>query len=167
MLAVVTHEDVPDVLYGGMVQDRRLFARDTVRFEGDIVAGVAALTPEIARQAAALVEVEYEPLPAVSDWAAAMEDGATLIHPDWESYEFDDTLVRDGNTLGHSTIVKGDADAAMELGRRRRQRPLHDRSGAGRADRAAGDPRASGTATASRSGRRRRCRTRHAPAWRG
>ena len=35
VLAVVTHEDVPDVLYGGSVQDRRLFARDTVRFEGD------------------------------------------------------------------------------------------------------------------------------------
>ncbi len=48
VLAVVTHEDVPDVLYGGMVQDRRLFAQDTVRFEGDIVAGVAALTPELA-----------------------------------------------------------------------------------------------------------------------
>ena len=31
VLAVVTHEDVPDVLYGGMVKDRRLFARDTVR----------------------------------------------------------------------------------------------------------------------------------------
>ncbi|HEY7379947.1 MAG TPA: xanthine dehydrogenase family protein molybdopterin-binding subunit [Gaiella sp.] len=113
VLAVVTHEDVPDVLYGGMVQDRRLFARDTVRFEGDIVAGVAALTPELARRAADLVEVEYEPLPAVTDFAAAMDEGATLIHPEWETYEFDDSLVRSGNTLGRSTIVKGDADAAM------------------------------------------------------
>src|SRR3954470_23749236 len=52
VLAVVTHADVPDVLYGGMVKDRRLFARDTVRFEGDVVAGVAALTPAIAREAA-------------------------------------------------------------------------------------------------------------------
>ena len=49
VIAVVTYEDVPDVLYGGMVQDRRLFARDTVRFEGDVVAAVAALTPELAR----------------------------------------------------------------------------------------------------------------------
>ena len=55
VLAVVTHEDVPDVLYGGSVKDRRLFARDTVRFEGEIVAGVAAATAEIARQAAALI----------------------------------------------------------------------------------------------------------------
>jgi CO/xanthine dehydrogenase Mo-binding subunit len=113
VLAVVTHEDVPDVLYGGMVQDRRLFARDTVRFEGDIVAGVAALTPELAREAAALVEVDYEPLPVVTDFDAAMADGATLVHPGWEAYEGDDALGRAGNVLGHSTIVKGDADAAI------------------------------------------------------
>jgi CO/xanthine dehydrogenase Mo-binding subunit len=113
VLAVVTHEDVPDVLYGGMVQDRRLFARDTVRFEGDVVAGVAALTPELAREAAALVEVDYEPLPVVTDFDAAMADGATLVHPDWEAYEGDDALGRAGNVLGHSTIVKGDADTAI------------------------------------------------------
>jgi CO/xanthine dehydrogenase Mo-binding subunit len=114
VLAVVTHEDVPDVLYGGMVKDRRLFAKDVVRYEGDVVAGVAALTPEIAERAAALIDVEYEPLPPVTDFEAAMADGATLVHPDWESYEADDALVRDGNTLGYSTIVRGDADAAME-----------------------------------------------------
>ena len=85
VIAVVTHEDVPDVLYGGMVQDRRLFARDTVRFEGDIVAGVAALTPELARQAAALVEVELEPLPVVTDFEAALAEDAPRVHPDWES----------------------------------------------------------------------------------
>src|SRR5262245_4963523 len=46
VFAVLTHEDVPDVFYGELVQDRRLFARDRVRFEGDIVAAVAALTPQ-------------------------------------------------------------------------------------------------------------------------
>ena len=55
VLAVLTHEDVPDVLYGGMVQDRRLFAKERVRFEADVVAAVAALTPEIAAEAAALI----------------------------------------------------------------------------------------------------------------
>lgn len=113
VLAVVTHEDVPDVLYGGMVQDRRLFAKDTVRFQGDIVAGVAATTKEIAEQAAALVEVEYEPLPVVTDFDAGTAEGATLVHPGWEGYEGDESLGRSGNTLGHSTIVKGDAAAAM------------------------------------------------------
>ena len=113
VLAVLTHEDVPDVLYGGMVQDRRLFARDAVRFEGDIVAAVAALTPEIARQAAALVDVELEPLPVVSDFANALADGTPLVHPGWESYEGDEALGRHGNLLGFSTVVKGDVDAAL------------------------------------------------------
>ena len=46
----VTQEDLPDVRFGGFVQDRTLFAKDVVRFEGEIVAGVAALTEEIAER---------------------------------------------------------------------------------------------------------------------
>ena len=113
VLCVITHEDVPDVLYGGYVQDRRLFARDTVRFEGDIVAGVAATTPEIARQGAALVEVELDPLPVVTDFASALDEGATLVHPEWEAYTGSKALGRHDNVLGFSTIVKGDVDAAL------------------------------------------------------
>jgi CO/xanthine dehydrogenase Mo-binding subunit len=113
VLAVVTHEDVPDVLYGGSVKDRRLFARDTVRFEGDIVAGVAALTPEIARQAAALVEVGLEPLPVVTDFEAALAEDSPLVHSGWEGYEGDEELGRHDNVLGFSTIVKGDAETAL------------------------------------------------------
>jgi CO/xanthine dehydrogenase Mo-binding subunit len=113
VFAVLTHEDVPDVLYGQLVQDRRLFARDRVRFEGDIVAAVAALTPEIAAEAAAAIDVEYEPLQAVSDPELALAEDAPLIHEEWQSYEGDEQLGRDGNLLGFSSVVKGDADAAM------------------------------------------------------
>jgi CO/xanthine dehydrogenase Mo-binding subunit len=112
VIAIVTHEDVPDVKYGGMVQDRLMFARDVVRWEGDVVAAVAATTVDIAEQAAALIQVDYEPLPPVVDYEAAME-GGTLVHADWETDSGDDTMGRDGNTIGYSTIVKGDADAAM------------------------------------------------------
>jgi CO/xanthine dehydrogenase Mo-binding subunit len=113
VLAVLTHEDVPDVKYGGMVQDRRLFARDKVLWEGDVIAGVAALTSEIAEQAASLIEVDYEPLPPITDFEAAMKEGSPLVHEDWESDSGDETMGRDRNTIGYSTIVKGDADAAM------------------------------------------------------
>ena len=113
VLAVITHEDVPDVLYGGMVKDRRLFAKEAVRFEGDVVAAVAALTPALAAEAAALIEVEYEPLAPVTDFEASMQAGAALVHPDWASYDGDAELGRNGNVLGHSSIVRGDADAAM------------------------------------------------------
>jgi CO/xanthine dehydrogenase Mo-binding subunit len=113
VLAVLTHEDVPDVLYGNEVKDRRLFAKEKVRYEGDVVAGVAALTPELAEQAVDLIEVEYEPLPAIGTIEGALADGAPLIHEDWESYEGDEETGRSGNLLGYSTVVKGDADAAL------------------------------------------------------
>ncbi len=113
--AVVTHADVPDTLYGGVAQDRRLFARDKVRYEGDVVAAVAATTVEIARQAAALVEVEYEVLPPLPDYVDNGRPDAPLVHEAWTSYEIDDGFGGSGNVLGHSTIVKGDADAAMAV----------------------------------------------------
>jgi CO/xanthine dehydrogenase Mo-binding subunit len=113
VVAVVTQDDLPDVRYGGFVQDRYLFTKDTVRFEGEIVAGVAALTEEGAAEAARLIEIEYEPLPVVTDFVAAMEPGATLIHPELASYEKDENIVANGNTMAYHTIAKGDADDAM------------------------------------------------------
>lgn len=113
VLAVLTHEDVPDVKYGQMVQDRYLFAKDVVRFEGDIIAGVAATTEDIAGRAVDLIEVEYEPLPSLTDYEGAMAEGTPLVHPEWATDERDENLVADGNTVGYSTIVKGDAEAAM------------------------------------------------------
>ncbi len=113
VVAVITHDDVPEVRYGGMVQDRFLFAKDVVRFEGDIIAGVAALTEDIARRAAELIEVDYEVLPSVTDFVAAMDPGSPLVHGDWADYTRNDALGSNANTLGYSTVVKGDADAAM------------------------------------------------------
>jgi CO/xanthine dehydrogenase Mo-binding subunit len=114
VLAVLTHEDVPDVRYGQMVQDRRLFAKEKVRFEADVVAAVAALTPEIAEEAVALIEVDYEPLPALTDVEEALAPDAPLVHEEWESYEGDDGMGRNGNVLGYSRVVKGDAAAAVD-----------------------------------------------------
>lgn len=113
VVAVVTQADLPDVRFGGLTQDRTLFAKDVVRFEAEIVAGVAALTEEIAAEAAALIEVDYEPLPAVTDFVAAMDPDSPLVHPDWASYDRDENMVASGNTIASHTIVKGDADAAM------------------------------------------------------
>ena len=48
MHAIITAADVPDVRYGAYLKDRTLFARDVVRWEGDLIAAVAAATPEIA-----------------------------------------------------------------------------------------------------------------------
>lgn len=53
-----------------------------VRFRGQRVAAVVAETVAVAEHAAALVEVQYEPLPAVTDPAAAMTAGAPQLHAD-------------------------------------------------------------------------------------
>ncbi len=114
VFSVITHEDVPDVQYGPFVQDRRLFCTDTVRFEADIVAAVAAVSAEVADRAIELIEVDYEPLPIVGDLEAALADGAPLVHAEWESYGAADELVRDRNDASYSSIVKGDAAAGLE-----------------------------------------------------
>jgi CO/xanthine dehydrogenase Mo-binding subunit len=113
VFAVLTQDDVPDVRYGGFVEDRTLFARDVVRFEGEIVAAVAALTPEIADRAVALIEAEYEPLPVVRDSEQALLPGSALVHAGWDTYEANENLVRDGNDCSRSTIVKGDVEAGL------------------------------------------------------
>jgi CO/xanthine dehydrogenase Mo-binding subunit len=113
VFAVITQADVPDVLHGPFVPDRTLFARDVVRFEGEVVAAVAALTPEIAARAAELVEIECEELPAITDPELALALDAALVHPGWEAYEAGEDIVRSGNCASRSTIVKGDVDEAM------------------------------------------------------
>ncbi len=113
VLAVLTADDVPDVRYSAGVADRRLFARDVVRFEGEVVAAVAATSAEAAAAAADAIEVVYEPLPAVTDPEAALEVDSPLVHPDWASYDADDETVRNGNTASFSSISRGDAETAM------------------------------------------------------
>src|SRR5437763_875093 len=55
-------------------------AVDRARYMGDAVAVVIAESPYVARDAAELVEVDYEPLPAVADPAKAVERGAPPVH---------------------------------------------------------------------------------------
>ncbi len=55
---------------------------DVARYQGDGVAVVLAETRGQAKDAAELVEVDWEPLDAVVDVAKALDDGAPLAHPD-------------------------------------------------------------------------------------
>ncbi|MBP6010757.1 MAG: xanthine dehydrogenase family protein molybdopterin-binding subunit [Alphaproteobacteria bacterium] len=57
-------------------------AVDRVRYVGDHVAIVIAETHALAKDAAELVKVEYEELPAVVDPAQAADAGAALLHPE-------------------------------------------------------------------------------------
>ncbi|MBK1837379.1 xanthine dehydrogenase family protein molybdopterin-binding subunit [Azospirillum sp. YIM B02556] len=57
-------------------------ARDRVRYVGDAVAVVIAETREQARDAAEMVVVDYEELPAVGSSTRAIDGGAPLVHDD-------------------------------------------------------------------------------------
>ncbi len=93
--AVLTWQDLPRVAYSTAGQSDPIpgpldtFSLDyKVRFVGDRVAFVAAETPEIAEEALTLIEVEYEPLPAVLDPEQALQEGAPRIHDEPEYVNF-------------------------------------------------------------------------------
>jgi CO/xanthine dehydrogenase Mo-binding subunit len=113
VLAVLTQDDVPEVRYGPFVRDRTLFARDVVRFEGEVVAAVAALTEEAAAEACRRIRVEYEPLEPVLDAEAALREGTVLVHTDWAQYGASASVLREGNTCAFMTQVKGDVERAL------------------------------------------------------
>ncbi|MDD3651318.1 molybdopterin cofactor-binding domain-containing protein, partial [Immundisolibacter sp.] len=58
-------------------------AKHTVFYDGHAVAAVAADSPHVAEEAAALVEVEYEILPFIQDVREAVKDGAIVLHDDY------------------------------------------------------------------------------------
>jgi CO/xanthine dehydrogenase Mo-binding subunit len=101
VVAVLTHKDVPGVNgFGILIPDQPVLCFDKVRCLGDSVAVVAAETLEAAERAVALVEVDYEPLPVVSDPIEAMKPDAPKVH-------------EKGNILRHGTIRVGNVDVAF------------------------------------------------------
>jgi carbon-monoxide dehydrogenase large subunit len=62
-------------------------AVEEARYQGDPVAVVVAESRALAKDAAELVDVEYEPLPSIFDVEKALDDGAPLVHSDLGSNE--------------------------------------------------------------------------------
>jgi 4-hydroxybenzoyl-CoA reductase subunit alpha len=81
VVAVVTGEDAPNP-YGILPvgHDETALAVGKVRYVGDHVACVAAVTEEIAERALELIDVDYEPLPAYFDPEESMKAETDLIH---------------------------------------------------------------------------------------
>jgi CO/xanthine dehydrogenase Mo-binding subunit len=77
-------------------------ARDKVRYVGEPVAFVIAESRYVAEDALDLVEVDYDPLPPVSDARRALEGDAPVLHE-----------VIDGNVVALLQTQKGDGVAAM------------------------------------------------------
>jgi 4-hydroxybenzoyl-CoA reductase subunit alpha len=102
--AVVTGKDFPGIRYGNLPQTRDYLplALDTVRYIGEEVAAVAAVDEDTAEEALDLIEVEYQPLPAVFDPDEAMAPGAPLLHEG-----------APGNISARTNFELGEVDAAF------------------------------------------------------
>ena len=94
----------PPVVPGVAVKAYRqsALADDVVRFAGEPIAVVVATDPYVAADGAAVVSVEYAPLPAAVDPEGAVEPGAPLVHADWGT-----------NVAATVTLEMGDLEAAL------------------------------------------------------
>ncbi|WP_283806286.1 xanthine dehydrogenase family protein molybdopterin-binding subunit [Bradyrhizobium viridifuturi] len=111
--AIVTAADAPGMIGIG-IADHPLFARDVIRYDGEPLAAVAAVTLAQAQAALAAIDVEIEPFPAVLTMADALAPDARLVHPDWRDYEvLLEGSTRGGNVAWEATVVRGDVDAAF------------------------------------------------------
>ncbi len=105
VVAVATAADVPGERWYGLIErDWPGFVAEgeEARCVGDVLACVAAVDARTAREAAALVRVEAEPLPPVVDPARAVEPDAPRVNP------------KHDNVLSRTRVVRGDATAALE-----------------------------------------------------
>ena len=102
--AVITGADLPRVKFGilPVSQDEEALCTEKVRMVGDAIAGVAAVDEETAERACRLIEVAYEPLPAL------MSIEESLAHPEVRIHEYGD-----GPNVHKNVSLKfGDLDAA-------------------------------------------------------
>ncbi len=84
VFGVITAKDVPSNVYGG---DQPVIA-ETIRFKGELIAAVAAVDEDTAREAVRLIKVDIEEEPAVLDPREAMKPGAPMVRPDGNLFTF-------------------------------------------------------------------------------
>lgn len=102
VVCVVTAKDIPqEKMIGEIFIDQYVLAYDKVRYLGDVVAVVAAETQREANDAAKLVKVKYEPLPALTDPKTAINN-EQIINPDYPN-----------NICGGVHAKKGDIEASL------------------------------------------------------
>ncbi len=111
--AIVTGMDLdPSHRMGAFIKDEPALALGKVRYCGEIVAAVAADTEAIARQAARLIKVFYQVLPAALEPALALQDGAPLVHDNTDSYIKVFDAGTQGNLCSRTSMREGDLESA-------------------------------------------------------
>jgi CO/xanthine dehydrogenase Mo-binding subunit len=110
--AVITHEDVPNNVYGhlealGVPADEPLLAEDDVRYRGQPIALVAAESEASALEAVAAIEIEYEERDPLFDLRKALDPDAPKIHQWGNVYPH-------YGPYNHRRVRKGDIDWAFD-----------------------------------------------------
>jgi aldehyde oxidoreductase len=103
VVAVLTAADVPGERRQGLIfpdWSQLIAEGESTAYVGDVLAVVAAETRRAAREAAALVDVDYDVLEPVSDPFAALEPDAPVLH-------------EGGNLLSLAEVKRGDVGAAL------------------------------------------------------
>lgn len=105
--AVLTGADIGPRRLGRNLFDWPVLAYEVVRFVGERVVAVAAETREAAERAAALIEVEYEELPAVFEPRDALAADAPVLHPDRDRYFYRAFAGKEPPKRAHPNIQGG------------------------------------------------------------
>lgn len=121
--AVVTSKDFPEqanlIVPTGEMQvnlrdiTRNIMAREKVLYEGHPVAAVAATSEAIARQALALIKINYQVLPHVIDVAEAMKPDAPVLHDTMITEGVTPPPTRPSNIAKRIEFAKGDTKAGF------------------------------------------------------
>lgn len=99
---ILTHKDVPGLnAFGIAIQDQPVFCHDYVRYQGDAIAAVGAVTDEIAKKALNSIKVEYEVLKPITSPEDALKPSAPQLH-------------EKGNILNQKHFTKGNIEQAFK-----------------------------------------------------
>ena len=97
---VLTWKDVPgQAAFGQIEKDLYIFAKDKIRYHGDVIALVVADTRQIAIEASKLVTAELKELPPVLNQEKALEADSPQVHDQFK-----------GNKVAHHHVRRGDAE---------------------------------------------------------
>ena len=109
---VITAADLPDRMAATDIPgqtgrkrlstDQQILVKERVRYFGEPIALIAAETPDIAQEAARLVQFELEPIPGVYDPEEALKPGAPIVSGA-------------SNVVAEHKIRKGDVEAGFAV----------------------------------------------------
>ncbi|MBP6818805.1 MAG: xanthine dehydrogenase family protein molybdopterin-binding subunit [Ferrovibrio sp.] len=112
--AIVSAKTMKLNSYGNFIKDFEVFADGEVKYVGQAIAAVAADTEAIAEAALGLIEIEYQPLPAVFELTEAIKEGAPLVHPDVKNLKGHPLATPEGNQSSVTVIKAGDVEQGFK-----------------------------------------------------